>query len=1436
MEKFTKSILNYFATYTETRFRFDTKIGYKWTDDIFTADLSVFPDFQKKILNLIKDRKALDISVKKGEYSVSIDEVSFKRELFQRLNDHYTIDFLKNCIGQARDKLKNIESDKLIILGEGKTQGEIKPNKEFETKVLQEGIRQFNLAFREAVAGSLVKLQKEKKEELLKELSSPFVPLTSFNPKIIEQDLYDLLQDTARQSADEVVFYNRIKEVIKNKSFALTIFDLYATIQKFASSVQMGTPYLFFHEIYSTNEQSGISEKYPIFLIEIDIQEKSDEVILSCARGVSLINTPAINSFNFKNILTTPRTARLTELVDYLRNVEKFLQNRYNFFDPFLLEYAFKPISSPGLPEISFRIGLQVVQKENRRLFDYSELITRIDAGKGGKLIGFIKDYVSGNVQNTTDEVDNTYKEKYPRKSVKNFLSDIPLSLNKSQKRILTALECQKNKIIVVDGPPGTGKSYTIAAITYWANQQNKSVVITSHKKAALDVIDNMLIEKFRELHPKKKPSVMRISEDETGINTFQNTLSTNAITEANNRVNEFNECAVKADIENWHKKIESQLGAFWDRSEKYKELIDKVYRLEKLENELKDSGILKEETMPPKLTQDKLIDTNLIKKCLDHIGRLQIDKLNIGQLSILFERRSHLERLLSVCNFMNKSSLNFSNTSALKKLIPATIEEFLEILSKLNAQLKESSQVFTDEKNLKFKPLARLKSFLPGQNLQSIGSSISNLNNLKFDNLVFNISQLLSKERSELTLRELYETAKKLKEIENFRDDLDMLHNLSKDLGIEDKSIKYIYSFLSQAKDITGAISSETLISLKTLSEYFGPLLKAAGIEIENLKSAGRAILENKTDERLFEYIQLFAELSKSELSNMPDKSLIQSYYTSVHKYLEYLNDKRLKNLNNYTGDVERILVTLKNRKRLKLNELKVLLDNISCIIAEPDLISQYFPMEEDMFDILVIDEASQVSIAESISLILRAKQVVIFGDELQYGAVSAVNVNAEYANQYFKEILDNYQSDYQVAISEAQKQKMAQDVSQVVDEEEQEVEPVYYKPEEGTVDWLKTFSIRTSTLNFAKAIKNYATSLDTHFRSFPEIIDYSNEFFYKPSQIPLVVNRIRTKPIKEVLRFIKVETQGNSGTNVNLDEIEAIKKDIQEIISNGYKGTIGIITSFREQKNRMEEVLRKELPNYHSLEKDHKLTIWFVGDVQGEERDIVYYSFVEDKKINNGSLRNIYPTIGGSADNIRKLKMQRLNVGFSRAKDTMVFVHSMPIEDYSDTRLGDALKYYKHLLESAQDNFVKDESIFGSPAEKDLYLLITNTDFYRKNRDKIKIIAQFPIGKYIEETLHKYIPKYRVDFLITLSERGKEKSLILEYDGLEYHTKNPEIVTAHNFSQEYLDYDIERQLELESYGYKFLRINKFTLVPKEKGETKIDVLSNLLEKKFSE
>jgi very-short-patch-repair endonuclease len=529
------------------------------------------------------------------------------------------------------------------------------------------------------------------------------------------------------------------------------------------------------------------------------------------------------------------------------------------------------------------------------------------------------------------------------------------------------------------------------------------------------------------------------------------------------------------------------------------------------------------------------------------------------------------------------------------------------------------------------------------------------------------------------------------------------------------------------------------------------------------------------------------------------------------------------------------RIKVSYEGGKRFTAEEAKVLLGGISCIIAEPGTISRHFPMEEGLIDVLIIDEASQVSIADSISLILRAKQVVIFGDEYQYGAVSATNVNARYSASYFSKIISAFADDYNTTVTAAAQKELVDEVSREVAAADQMID-IPLKPEPGKILWLKTFDIRTSTLTFAKAIANYTTSLKEHFRSFPEIISYSNDRFYKEAQMELTVNRIRTKPISEVLQFITVETQGKAGPNTNLDEIEAIANDIKKRLDNGFKGTIGIITSFKEQETRMEQSLNERF-NMAILRRDHKLAIWFVGDVQGEERDIVYYSFVEDKKLKNANLASIYPVLEGTADSIRSLKMQRLNVGFSRAKDTMVFVMSQPIEQFSNTRLGDALKHYAGTLEQNKKNdfFIENEAVFESPMEKKLYALLLETPFVQERREHIKIIPQFDIGKYIAAEYNACIPKYRADFLMTYAKGSKEETLILEYDGLEYHFQNPRDVNNLNFSQSYLDYDTQRQMELESYGYRFLRINKFNLRPQTQGQTERDVLNQLLAESFT-
>jgi len=201
-------------------------------------------------------------------------------------------------------------------------------------------------------------------------------------------------------------------------------------------------------------------------------------VEVSFPRDLLLINTPAVNYFKFPSVLTVSRSSTLKNAASNLGGMEVFLQAQYGWNEPFVLEPHFRPIKAQQdiYPDIRCRVGFQVVRNENKKLLDYSEIMTRLESGEKNKFVDFISDYIDGNVENTQNVVDREFIEKYPIKSANRYISDNPLNLNISQKRILLALNKPRNKIIVVDGPPGTGKSHTIAAITYWANQEGKSV------------------------------------------------------------------------------------------------------------------------------------------------------------------------------------------------------------------------------------------------------------------------------------------------------------------------------------------------------------------------------------------------------------------------------------------------------------------------------------------------------------------------------------------------------------------------------------------------------------------------------------------------------------------------------------------------------------------------------------------------------------------------------------------------------------------------------------------------------------------------------------------------------------------------------------------------------------------------------------------------
>jgi hypothetical protein len=85
----------------------------------------------------------------------------------------------------------------------------------------------------------------------------------------------------------------------------------------------------------------------------------------------------------------------------------------------------------------------------------------------------------------------NDYSEIGDSEIIKVIDENIPLSLSDNQKSAI--VKAWQNDLSYIEGPPGTGKSYTIAALIISAIFLNKKILLVSHKKAAIDVVKEMI-------------------------------------------------------------------------------------------------------------------------------------------------------------------------------------------------------------------------------------------------------------------------------------------------------------------------------------------------------------------------------------------------------------------------------------------------------------------------------------------------------------------------------------------------------------------------------------------------------------------------------------------------------------------------------------------------------------------------------------------------------------------------------------------------------------------------------------------------------------------------------------------------------------------------------------------------------------------------------
>ena len=79
-----------------------------------------------------------------------------------------------------------------------------------------------------------------------------------------------------------------------------------------------------------------------------------------------------------------------------------------------------------------------------------------------------------------------------------------------------------------------------------------------------------------------------------------------------------------------------------------------------------------------------------------------------------------------------------------------------------------------------------------------------------------------------------------------------------------------------------------------------------------------------------------------------------------------------------------------------------------------------------------------------------------------------------------------------------------------------------------------------------------------------------------------------------------------------------------------------------------------------------------------------------------------------------------------------------------------------------------------------------------------------------------------------------GKQHKIAIEYDGFEFHFQDHSRVNDLTYDQYYTEQHVYREKVLESYGYNFLRINRFNL-GKDPVETLHNRLEDILKKKTS-
>ena len=315
-------------------------------------------------------------------------------------------------------------------------------------------------------------------------------------------------------------------------------------------------------------------------------------------------------------------------------------------------------------------------------------------------------------------------------------------------------------------------------------------------------------------------------------------------------------------------------------------------------------------------------------------------------------------------------------------------------------------------------------------------------------------------------------------------------------------------------------------------------------------------------------------------------------------------------------------------------------------CMLMSPISAAQYLQAENDLFDIVIFDEASQLPTCKAVGVLARAKNAVIVGDPNQMPPTSFFAGN-------------------------------------MVDEDNLDIEDL------------------DSILDDCLALGMPSAYLRWHYRSRHEsLIAFSNQEFYENSMLtfPSVNDRERRVRMRKIDGFFD-----RGKTRVNVNEAKAIVEEIKRRYQDPElrKQSIGVVTFNISQQTLIEDMLQEE------YQKDVKFDQWantgeeslFVKNlenVQGDERDIILFSVAFGPNAEGKMSLNFGPLNKNGG-------WKRLNVAVSRARSEMVVFTSMAADMINLKRTkAKGVEALRDFLEFAQKGQLQSKNIEENMEER--------------------------------------------------------------------------------------------------------------------------------------